>query len=46
MTDEQFQKEVEDLLELLKNFRLIKDKGRKQWLKTELRHLLNKLMQD
>lgn len=46
MTDEEFEKEVEDLTELLRNLRRIKDKGRKRWLKAEIRIFLRKLMND
>ncbi|MDE5877546.1 MAG: hypothetical protein K2H47_08665 [Muribaculaceae bacterium] len=46
MDDETFKKEVEDLVAMLTNFRLIKDKGRKRWLKVEIRHHLTTLLND
>jgi hypothetical protein len=44
MTDEEFKKEVEDLIEMLKNFRRIKDKGLKKWMKAVIRNQLNLLI--
>jgi hypothetical protein len=44
VTDEEFQRDVNDLVEMLNDFRLIKDKGRKKWLKAELRNQLNLLI--
>lgn len=32
MTDEDYEREVTDLAEMLRNLRLIKDKGRRKWL--------------
>lgn len=46
MTDEEFRKEVQDLVEMLNSLHLIKDKGRKRWLKAEIRVQLTKLMKD
>lgn len=46
MTDEQFMKEVEDLVEMLKSLLLIRDKGKKRWLKTEIRALVQRLLRD
>lgn len=46
MTDEEFEKEIEDLSEMLKNLRLIKDKGRRKWLKREIRALVIRLTKD
>ena len=46
MTDEEFKKEVDDLVEMLNTLRLIKDKGRTKWLKREIRYQLIKLTQD
>lgn len=37
MTDEEFKKEVQDLVEMLNILHLIKDKGRTKWLKREIR---------
>lgn len=45
MTDEEFEREVSDLVEMLKSLRLIKDKGRKRWLKAERYHIV-KLTRD
>jgi D-hexose-6-phosphate mutarotase len=45
MSDVEFKKEVDDLVEMLNNFRLIKDKGLKRWLKVEIRNQLNLLIQ-
>lgn len=46
MTDEEFQKEVQDLVEMLNDLHRIKNKGLKKWLKREIRaqiiNLLNK----
>lgn len=46
MTDEQFMKEVEDLVEMLKSLLLIRDKGNRRWLKTEIRALVQRLLRD
>lgn len=46
MTDEEFEREVSDLVEMLKNLRLIKDKGRKRWLKAEIRYQIVRLTKD
>ncbi len=46
MTDEDFEREVQDLVEMLNNLRRIKDKGRRQWLKAEIRAQLVKLTKD
>jgi hypothetical protein len=46
MTDEEFKREVQNLVEMLNNLRLIKDKGLKRWLKVEIRNQLNQLMND
>lgn len=43
MTDEEFKTEVQDLVKMLENLRLIKDKGRKRWLKAEIRAQLTKV---
>lgn len=40
MTDEEFKKEVQDLVEMLNSLRLIKDKGQTKWLKREIREQL------
>lgn len=44
MTDDEFKREVADLVELLNSLRLIKDKGRKRWLKAEIRNRLRLLL--
>lgn len=46
MTDEQFQKEAQDLIENLKNLRLIRDKGRRKWLKVIVKEQLRILIKD
>ena len=46
MTDEEFEKEVQNLVEMLNNLRLIKDKGRRRWLKAEIRAQLITLTKD
>lgn len=43
MSDEEFAKEVADLVDLLNSLRLIKDKGRAKWLRAEIRSLVIKL---
>lgn len=46
MTDDEFKKEVQEFVMMLENLRRIKDKGRRKWLKAELRVLLTRLMND
>ena len=46
MSDEEFQKEVEDLTAMLGSLRQIKDKGRSRWLKIEIRNQLRILLRD
>lgn len=46
MTDKEFEREVKSLVEMLNNLRLIKDKGRRRWLKAEIRYQLTELMKD
>lgn len=46
MTDEQFERELKDLTENLRNLRLIKDKGRRPWLKVIIKEQLRNLMKD
>ena len=46
MTDEEFQREVEALVDLLNSLRLIRDKGRKQWLKAAIRTQMRMLLRD
>lgn len=46
MTDEELEKEVKDLVEMLNNLRRIKDKGRKRWLKSEIKEQLRKILKD
>ncbi len=46
MTDEEFKREVENLVENLNNLRLIRDKGRRKWLKREIRYQLIELTRD
>lgn len=44
MTDEEFEKEVKDLVEMLNSLHLIKDKGLTKWLKREIRAQLIKIL--
>lgn len=44
MTDDEFKKGVEELKEMLESLRLIRDRDRRKWLKTEIRYQLNQLM--
>lgn len=46
MTDEDFEREVESLVENLYNLRLIKDKGRRPWLKKIIRAQVAVLLKD
>lgn len=46
MSEEEFKKEVQDLVAMLNNLRLIKDKGRRRWLKAEIIIQLRALMKD
>lgn len=46
MTDEEFKREVESLVDNLNNLRLIKDKGRRKWLKREVRNQIIELIKD
>jgi len=46
MSDEEFEKEVKDLVEMLNNLRRIKDKGRKSWLKAEIKEQLRRLLNE
>lgn len=46
MTDEEFKKEVQDLVDMLNILRRINDRGRKRWLKAEIRNQLRLLLKD
>ncbi|MDE6235334.1 MAG: hypothetical protein K2M56_06255 [Muribaculaceae bacterium] len=46
MTDEEFKKEVEDLVDMLNSLRRIKDKGRTKWLKREIREQFIKILKE
>lgn len=46
MSDEEFKREVQGLVELLSSLRLIRDKGRRRWLKVEIRNQLRLLLKD
>ncbi len=46
MTEEDFISGLDDLIGMLKSFRQIKDRGRKRWLRTEIRNLLRLLMKE
>lgn len=43
---DEFEKEVEDLTAMLRSLRRIQDKGRRKFLKQEIRLLLNTLIHD
>lgn len=44
MTDEEFKKEVQDLVDLLNYLHLVKEKDRTKWLKREVRAIFLKLL--
>lgn len=44
MTDEEFKNELQDLVAMIENLRLITDRGRQRWLKAEIRAQLTKVM--
>ena len=44
MSDEEFKKEVQDLVEMLNNLHRIRDKGLTKWLKREIRERLIKIL--
>lgn len=46
MTDKEFEDEVRDLGEMLRNLRRIRDRSRKKWLKAEIRRQLQLLLKD
>lgn len=46
MTDEEFEKEVRDLVEMLNNLHKIKNKGLTKWLKNEIRAQLIKILKE
>lgn len=46
MADEEFKREVESLVTNLNNLRLIKDKGRRPWLKKIIRAQIAVLLKD
>ena len=46
MTEDEFESEIEDLTAMIRNHRLIKDKGQNRFLRTEIRDLLNKILRD
>lgn len=46
MTDEEFKKEVQDLVEMLNILHLIKDNGRTKWLRREIRAQLIKILKE
>lgn len=46
MTDSEFQKEKEDLFDMLDTFRLIKDKGERRRFRTILRAMFYELTKD
>ena len=46
MSDDEFEREVKDLAEMLKALRLIKDKGQRKRMKAEIRYQLYLLTKD
>lgn len=46
MSDEEFKKEVNDLVELLNSLHLIRDKGLRKWLKIEIKEQIRRLLKD
>ena len=46
MSDEEYENEVKDLVEMLNNLRLIKDKSRRKWLKAGIRYRIYLLTKD
>ena len=46
MTDEEFEKEVRDLVEKLNNLHRIKDKDLTKWLKREIRDQLIQILRE
>lgn len=44
MSDENFKKEVEDMVEMIYILRRIKDRDQRKWLKREIRAQLTKLI--
>lgn len=46
MTDEEFKKEVDDLVDMLNILHRIKDKGNRRWLKVEIREQLRRLLNE
>lgn len=46
MPDEEFERKLAELVEMLRNLRQIKDRGLKPWLKVEVKELLRELLKD
>ncbi|MBD5294862.1 MAG: hypothetical protein HDS25_01125 [Bacteroides sp.] len=46
MTEEEFEKELDDLVGMLRTLRLIRDSGRRRIFKAEIRIQLNRAMKD
>lgn len=46
MTVDEYEKEVTDLVEMLNNFRRIKDKGLNRFLKFEIKEQLHKILKN
>lgn len=46
MQDEDFEKGVKELTDMLHSLQRIKDRGRRRWLKVEIRVLFNRLLKD
>ena len=44
MSDEEFEKEVKDLVEMLAGLHRIRDKGLTKWLKREIREQVRKII--
>lgn len=46
MSDEEYEREVKNLVGMLNNLRLIKDKGVRKWMKAEIRYQVYLLTKD
>lgn len=46
MTDEEFEKEVEELKEMLLNLRNIKDRGERKKMKREIKYIFSQIIKN
>ncbi len=46
MTEEEFNKEVAELVEMLQNLRNIRDKGERKKMKREIKYVFNYIIRD